>query len=1146
MDISFHNTSQIGWYPVKLNLAASEFEIKKTPIVFNNGIKFNLHECLFSCNDVSLNKKTGLFLTDLTQQSNFLNKKTNYEEIEILKKIVTPLADLDSKILTNKKIENEPWNRLLPAEKYTFTNDDNFILEFKDDYVMIQFEKNKEYLTWLKGTGQGNLIFFPKIYPTIDRQKFKYLLGEDSLILFQYDPYVKEIVLRDQMLIVNQIFGTMAYGLSSYPLEYKGPVDKNCVFKLISYKKPKEKNTDIKNSFLAKYKTDPFSIKQDLNLDETTKNTPYTQNYLGVFPFQNPTIQGNFANYNLYIHGLKNYQTPEYNYAFYAKNAEIQTGEYGLRRTYDKIFAGTNQTGGLNQVYLGYNSNTLKMEFPTDVDTPFHFSPTALRQKIEESSLTEDGALAGETPYVSDRLFIKLEDYSQKILNAPQPPSIKNSLKDITNNTWLCSWLHLSSNNQPVWLDRYYNSAYYTVNEALTSKVYKYEQKIEPELNYVYDIPSQVYLEPGALYRYYHVGKKTREDYLKYVDNINNDPHLPLGAKLLHVKNWNSDPIKDDSNYKNNGICYFNKSENFKNDYLILDGTNHVLFPAKSILLEQTKLTVALWVKVDNWNSINGNQIFGNYYDSGFGLINESSLTTPLITILDSNANRYHNINYRFGRINNFEISKKTPLTKNRIVKRLADYSFWIFDTGNKKAKKISVDDQVLKEFDILFIEEISQVEIDSKENIYIYDNVLKKYVKYDAYGEYVNDVNLAKNVSQIQIDLNDKLIPLYGTHSCIDNDNSIWQVIGGNLYKCEDSENIAFSKNFASIGTVHDIVCDADNYLWLSHGQDSISKIDIKNEKIVMSFRIGKKSSLPLNKCLDESNVKRKIHLLRAPVDSNTISCGLNNKTEDRLVLIDDEEKTLYQIDSNGNLLIKLDLLNLTKNNNAEISAIGDITGYDYIRKYKISTKKLAWKLKISDITNKNQKLYSLEYNIADLKKGWHHFALSFDSTEGTAESYLDANLIQKITFEPKKYQLAYDFRTSLLLGVQNIKNTNLNDIIQINDGYKFIGEVSDLRMYAKGLTKGIIEQIYFSSDFGSRDKTMIWNMSVGKRNYIEDVKNWYKLQLPGSKSKYYNINLYNLNLPDNIKVLIEDAVRKNLEKISPAQASLYKINWK
>jgi hypothetical protein len=69
---------------------------------------------------------------------------------------------------------------------------------------------------------------------------------------------------------------------------------------------------------------------------------------------------------------------------------------------------------------------------------------------------------------------------------------------------------------------------------------------------------------------------------------------------------------------------------------------------------------------------------------------------------------------------------------------------------------------------------------------------------------------------------------------------------------------------------------------------------------------------------------------------------------------------------------------------------------------------------------------------------------------------------------------------------------------------------------------------------------------MSVGKRNYIEDVKNWYKLQLPGSKSKYYNINLYNLNLPDNIKVLIEDAVRKNLEKISPAQASLYKINWK
>ena len=101
-----------------------------------------------------------------------------------------------------------------------------------------------------------------------------------------------------------------------------------------------------------------------------------------------------------------------------------------MRRIYDKIFSGTNQLNGLEQIFLGFNSNTIKFEFETDQETAFHFAPTAPRQRIQESNLIEDGALAGDTPYISDRLFLKLEDYSQKILDAPQPPVIKNKNKD--------------------------------------------------------------------------------------------------------------------------------------------------------------------------------------------------------------------------------------------------------------------------------------------------------------------------------------------------------------------------------------------------------------------------------------------------------------------------------------------------------------------------------------------------------------------------------------------------------------------------------------------------------------------------------------------------------------------------------------------
>ena len=103
----------------------------------------------------------------------------------------------------------------------------------------------------------------------------------------------------------------------------------------------------------------------------------------------------------------------------------------------------------------------------------------------------------------------------------------------------------------------------------------------------------------------------------------------------------------------------------------------------------------------------------------------------------------------------------------------------------------------------------------------------------------------------------------------------------------------------------------------------------------------------------------------------------------------------------------------------------------------------------------------------------------------------------------------------------------------------------MADLRLYGKSLNKNVIEQIFYSSKLGTTDKEMVWNMPVGKRSFVEDIRNWYKMQIPGSKSKYFNIKIHNLNVSDDVKLVIEDAIKNNLYKIAPAQASLYKIEW-
>lgn len=1149
--VNFYNPSDIGWKPIELNLVGETYPLKSVPVVFNNGLKFNLYECLNANKDCQVNNKTALFLTDLEQQSAFLDQNTNYGETEPLTQIVSPIATLDNKIIENSKIQDEPWNRLLATDRINYTKEDNFIFKFESDYVTIESEKDNHFLTWLGGTGQGNVIVYPKIFPLINNQKFKYFLGDDSIILFKYDNFFNDIIMNDNgfdvKFYVNQFYGTQAYGVSSLPSFYQGVMPSNSIIKLLAYKKRFSLESDLKNSFLAKYETDPLIPKNNLTLNESYKKIPYTQNYLGIIPYENPTYKDKSISYPLHIHGLKNYQTPEYNYALYRKNSELEENNLGVRRYYNKIFSGTNQINGLEQLYLSYTSNSVEIDFPSDEDTPFYFAATDKRVKIEEANLTEDGALAGHVPYISDRLFFKLEDYSEVMPNLPVPPSIKGGGKNIANNTWLCSWLSLSSNGKSVWLDRYYNSAFYTVNEALTSKVYKYEQKLNDNTPYVFDVPSTMFLEVGGLYRYFHTGRKTRESYLDYLDTIENDPHLPNGGKLLHVKNWNSDPLNDSSLYNNNGILYFNKLENLKDSYFELDGTNHAIFPARNILLEQNKLTVSLWIDVNDWNDVDGSQIFGNYFDSGFGLINESSLTTPIITLVNKNTNKFHNINYRFANINSFPISDLIDISENKIIIRLYDFSFWIFDIKQKIAKKFSIDEQLLYTVSIPYLDNINQVEVDSKENLYIFDKLSRRCVICNFKGQYINDVVLEESIQRIEIDLNDQLIPIYGEHSVIDNKNAIWQVLGSNLYRGIDPLKLSESQIFANIGYVQSMVCDADNNIWIAHEQDSITKINTNEEKIEFTVRVGRSASLPANPCnILDRQIFRYLNLIRVPIDTDSSLCNTDNKkTEDRVLLVDTNEKTLYQLDIFGNLLTKLDLMGLFQDSNGIVYCDGDITGYQNIRKYKSVYKKFSWKVKIADVNKNNAQLYSLSYNLSSLSKGWHHFAFVVDTIDGYVTSYLDSVPIETFNFEPKKYQLSYDYRTSLLLGIQTIKNTNLNDIIEIDDGYKFIGRVSDLRLYGKALNRNVIEQIFYSSVLGTTDKKMVWNMPVGKRSYVEDVRNWYKMQLPGSKSKYFNIKIHNLNVTDDVKLVIEDAIKNNLHKISPAQASLYKIEW-
>ena len=1157
-----YNISAIYWNPVDFDVIGDQFKLKKTPITFSNGMSFNIFPFLSGVKDFSFNNKSGIFLTGLNNNSVIVednNTPADTNELLTIKSIVAPFNDKPYTLyqiynnLSGLKVSNSVKPNIKDELTFNFTESQVWV----EDYY-------GGVLTYL-GITDGHLGFAPKDppsnvkFPVADYQMWDYLLGDGTIVLFPYGKNFTEIVIKNQYN--NLECNNFAYNFSN-------SISFDSILFLRGYTNKEFNHNSVKDSFTVKYNQSP--LLNENNLTVTNKSTNYNQNYLGIFPYEYIKPNGK---YDFYFHGLKNYQTTEYRYS--------TPDDY---REYNKIYSGTNQDKGLNKIYLGYQTDTIILDFPAGEETPFYFTPTSDAISLSTAGLIEDGASAGNYPYIADRIFTS--KYSQfdeiKELDAIMDKT------DTHDNRFLCSWLYGNKNEgDKVWYDRYYNPAYYTIDQALSSTHLVYHDKMDSTKPYVYDVPSETILAPGVYYQYYHAGNKDSENFLEDLNYTYTD-ELSY-ANVLSITNWVSSTLDDSSSYNNYGLTFGN-SGGFYGNYWDLDGSNYAIFQANDLLLQEDKLTASIWLNVKDWSNVNGYQIFGNYYNSGFGLINDAKTTAPFITVINNGSNKIHNFNYRFGETSNV----KTPLNNGQIVQRLADMSYWVFDTVSSIAYKYSVDNSLVKFVPVGI--HIDQVETDSKENLYIYDNTSKSYVILQPNYVVRGGGSLPSSCNRIEIDKRNDTVRtnVYGNCSVIDNDNRLWQIIGPNLYRDGDI--------VSTVGASNQMSCDNYNNIWILTNDNSYIKLN--SDGIVQFKKNFSKRPLPIQdncpvppppntpllRVLDEDlpflattryeyiltnyyqqilvtevhrrpkiPVKpvikriRSMDFINLPIDVKntkdlTTICGLSSIQYDQLVIVDEFDNQAYIINQLGELVIKLNFeILLRDGEKMNFKTGGDFTGYQNIRKYhseKNTT--LSWKLKIIESDN-NVKLINLPYDVSQLSRGWHNFTLSFDSNDGVTY-YIDSIPVVRQSFVTYNTpcKLSYEYRTSLLLGATTIKNTILNNLLNLNEGYKYIGLVADLRLYNIALSQNDVEELYYSSSFSPRIKSLKWNMKVGYRNYVEEIDQWFQFQLPTNKSKYYNINIHNLKIDDSLKTNIELAISNVIGKLSPAHTELNKINWK
>lgn len=396
-------------------------------------------------------------------------------------------------------------------------------------------------------------------------------------------------------------------------------------------------NTALYDPWVS-YQQNFLTNTQDINLNKSNQNV----NSNLLLNSQYLSITGTSLDVNAL--SLKNTSTPENyqsrNNPYQFSKSQFLTEDDTNLRDYKSLFTGSNQLLGDDNISLGYEAYTSDIVLKADNVTYFHVPQSIypfIQLNVNDSGLIQAGAIAGDHPVKSDKIF-------KKLANAKYTSPF-GSASDETNGTFLCSWLSGSSiTTTPIWVDRYYNPSKVTFISALTTQSIQavtystvFDGFVKAAGNVtntdeVFDVPSGLTFEPGCYYAYHHYGQN---DVKKYIQTFT--------------------PFLVEQDFPN--YYYVNNSNTYSRqlpggDYAF-NGNNYAITNSLTGIQESNQFTLSFDMYNSNWQLPFGNQIIGNLLNDGFGIFNQNIITPTLfvntassVDILNTSFNKLNTVNY--------------------------------------------------------------------------------------------------------------------------------------------------------------------------------------------------------------------------------------------------------------------------------------------------------------------------------------------------------------------------------------------------------------------------------------------------------------------------------------------------------------------
>ena len=505
--------------------------------------------------------------------------------------------------------------------------------------------------------------------PTED-QKFGYLINRENGYLILYKEFNNEIYYLTSDTSTNSMTALPVSGVGADYIDY--PADG--VIRTVPYKK-QTKDLKLTNNWVS-YKTTGDENNLEVNL--TRSYTNVYNNYLidaQLTEIDRDQMKVNFMQ-------LKNQISPHGNMSRGNPFPNLRDVDH---REYHKIFKSKIRDED-PELFLGYDSYETEIVANPGEVTYFNAPQNMYPYKkinINDAGLVEAGAIGGDTPLVSDKIFKKAADYKY---NTPYGAPL-----DEETGIWLCKWLKsnigviwdrhtlyrknvlvehdwvvykaivATRGDRPdinariwdktdfppyVWVDRYYNPEYFTALEALSlsGQYYTYEDKftyiidsLEAQNEYVFDKQSDITFEPGCLYAYHRAG------------GIDDTTTLETVSDTLVHQGLEPTYNIDRSPYIN-----------IDND-LAFTGQQYIE-ASSSTNTKKSDFTISFDLASNDWSKPLGSVIVGNYINDGVAFFNKQNIT-PYIIIPDENGVGIYNTDLK--QLNHIEMDDVVSVVKH-------------------------------------------------------------------------------------------------------------------------------------------------------------------------------------------------------------------------------------------------------------------------------------------------------------------------------------------------------------------------------------------------------------------------------------------------------------------------------------------------